>query len=140
VSSPQSALSIYLTFRMNRQDVPVRSVYALGDGRWGIPELRFLLENIAPQHAVMEAYEVEQDFSGIGRRAMLLNGRKVFYKGNFHTTTLHSGVGTWRRLLGECLHPSGGPRPCGAGAAATLLGPTAVCRGALSAGRGAGMI
>ena len=80
--------AFYLTFRMNRQDVQGRPVYALGDGQWDIPELRSLLENIAPQHAVMEAYEVEQDFSGIGRRTMLLNARKVFYEENSHTTIL----------------------------------------------------
>ena len=55
-------------------------VYALGDGQWNIPELRLLLEDVERRHAVMEAYEVEQDFSGIGRRAMLLNARKVFYE------------------------------------------------------------
>jgi two-component sensor histidine kinase len=80
--------SFYLTFRMNRQDVQGRPVYALGDGQWNIPELRLLLENIAPGYAVMEACEVEQDFSGIGRRTMLLNARKVFYEADFHTTIL----------------------------------------------------
>src|SRR5205085_573191 len=44
---------------------------------WNSPELRLLLENIAPHHAVMEAYEVEQEFSGIGRRTMLLNARTI---------------------------------------------------------------
>lgn len=48
--------SFYLMFRMNRQDVQGRPVYALGDGQWNIPELRLLLKNIAPRHAVMEAY------------------------------------------------------------------------------------
>jgi PAS domain S-box-containing protein len=80
--------AFYLMFRMNRQDVQGRPVYALGDGQWNIPELRLLLESIAPQHAVMEAYEVEQDFSVIGRRTMLLNARKVFYEENSHTTIL----------------------------------------------------
>lgn len=80
--------SFYLMFRMNRQDVQGRPVYALDDGQWNIPDLRLLLENIAPQHAVMEAYEVEQDFSGIGRRTMLLNARSVFYKDKYHTTIL----------------------------------------------------
>ena len=47
------------TFRMNRQDIQGRPVYGLGDGQWNIPELRLLLEDVAPQHAVMEAYEVE---------------------------------------------------------------------------------
>jgi chemotaxis protein methyltransferase CheR len=80
--------SFYQMFRMNRQDVQGRPVYALGDGQWNIPELRLLLENVAPQHTVLEAYEVEQDFAGIGRRTMLLNARKLFYEEHVHTTIL----------------------------------------------------
>jgi PAS domain S-box-containing protein len=80
--------SFYLTFGMQRQDVQGLPVYALGDGQWDIPELRSQLADIAPQHAVMEAFEVERDFAVIGRRTMLLNARKVFYEGNGHTTIL----------------------------------------------------
>ena len=47
-----------------------------------------LLENVARHHAVIDAYEVERDFFGMGRRTMLLNARKVFDEDNFHTTTL----------------------------------------------------
>jgi two-component sensor histidine kinase len=80
--------SFYLTFHMDRQDVQGRPVYALGDGQWDIPELRSLLGDIAPQHAVMDAFEVKQDFAVLGRRTMLLNARKVFYEENGHTTIL----------------------------------------------------
>jgi chemotaxis protein methyltransferase CheR len=70
--------AFHQAFRMNRQDIQGCPVYRLGDGQWDIPELRLLLEEIAPQHAVMEAYEVERDFPIIGRRSMLLNAREVF--------------------------------------------------------------
>ena len=70
------------TFRMSRQDIQGLPVYELGDGQWDIPELRLLLADVAPQHAVMEAYEVERDFPGIGRRSMLLNAREVFKRGD----------------------------------------------------------
>jgi two-component sensor histidine kinase len=70
--------SFCLTFKIDRQDVQGCLVYALGDGQWNIPELRLLLEKILPRHTVMQAYEVEQDFSSIGRRTMLLNAREVF--------------------------------------------------------------
>jgi two-component sensor histidine kinase len=80
--------SFYLTFRMQRQDVQGRPVYALGDGEWDIPELRSLLADIAPRHAVMDAFEVERDFAVIGRRIMLLNARKLFYEESGHTTIL----------------------------------------------------
>jgi PAS domain S-box-containing protein len=74
--------AFYQTFRMNRRDIHGRPVYGLGNGQWDIPELRMLLENVAPQHAVMEGYEVERDFPTIGRRSMLLNAREVFNQGN----------------------------------------------------------
>jgi two-component sensor histidine kinase len=72
--------AFYQAFRMKLQDVHGRPVYGLGDGQWDIPELRLLLEGVAPQHAAMEAYEVERDFPVIGRRSMLLNAREVFFK------------------------------------------------------------
>jgi chemotaxis protein methyltransferase CheR len=80
--------SFYLTFKVNRQDTEGRRLYTLGNGQWDVPALRLLLEQIVPEHTVMEAYEVEQAFPGIGRRTMLLNARKVFYEGNSHSTLL----------------------------------------------------
>ena len=74
--------AFHQTFRMNCQDIQGRPVYALGDGQWDIPELRLLLEDVAPQHTVMEDYEVERDFPIIGRRSMLLNAREVFNQRN----------------------------------------------------------
>lgn len=73
--------SFYLTFKMQRQDVQGRPIYALGNGQWDIPELRLLLDRILPQHAVMDDYEVELVFSAIGRRNMVLNARTVLYEG-----------------------------------------------------------
>ena len=70
--------AFHQTFRISRQDIQGRPVYGLGDGQWDIPELRLLLEEVAPQRAVMEAYEVERNFPAIGRRSMLLNAREVF--------------------------------------------------------------
>jgi chemotaxis protein methyltransferase CheR len=75
---------------MTCQDVQGRSFYVLGNGQWNIPELRLLLESIASHHAVMEAYEVEQDFPGLGRRTMLLNARNVFYERRCERTILLS--------------------------------------------------
>jgi two-component sensor histidine kinase len=74
--------AFYQAFRLKRQDIHGRPIYGLGDGQWDIPELRLLLEGVAPQHAVMEAYEVERDFPVIGRRSMLLNARELFFQKN----------------------------------------------------------
>jgi PAS domain S-box-containing protein len=80
--------AFHQTFRMSRQDIQGRPVYGLGDGQWDIPELRSLLEEVAPQHAVMEAYEIERNFPAIGRRSMLLNAREVFNQRNAPTLIL----------------------------------------------------
>jgi two-component sensor histidine kinase len=70
------------TFRMTGQNIEDRAVYALGNGQWNIPALRFLLKNIAAPHGVMEGYEIEREFPGIGRRSMLLNAREVVSQRN----------------------------------------------------------
>jgi two-component sensor histidine kinase len=80
--------SFYLTFKVAKAETIGRPLYALGDGQWDIPRLRLLLENIVPEHGVMDDYEVDHDFPAIGHRTMLLNARKVFYEGNSHTTML----------------------------------------------------
>jgi hypothetical protein len=67
------------------------------------PELRLLLENIAPQLAVMEAYEVEQDFSGIGRRTI---GYRAMWAAEYETavrsavdTARLAGAGSFQTIL-----------------------------------------
>jgi len=61
-----------------------RKLYELGNGQWDIPELRSLLETILPEHATIEAFEVDRVFPSIGRRVLVLNARKVHRPGN-HT-------------------------------------------------------
>jgi chemotaxis protein methyltransferase CheR len=69
--------SYYLAFKVGRQDVQGRPVYALGNGQWDIPELRGLLEEILTRRTSLVAYEVEYDFPGIGQRTMVLNAREM---------------------------------------------------------------
>jgi two-component sensor histidine kinase/PAS domain-containing protein len=80
--------SFYSAFRVSPEDTQGRMLYALGDGQWDIPKLRVLLEKILPEHGVMEGYEVEHDFPGLGHRTMCLNARQVFYEGGADTTIL----------------------------------------------------
>jgi PAS domain S-box-containing protein len=75
-------------FRMSGQDIHGRPIYGLGDGQWDIPELRLLLDDVGPEHAAMEAYEVDWDFPIIGRRTLLLNAREVFNQRNTHKLIL----------------------------------------------------
>jgi two-component sensor histidine kinase len=80
--------SFYLTFGVNRQNTQGRLLYDLGDGQWDIAELRLLLEKILPEQGVVEGYEVDRAFPGIGRRAMRLSARKVLDKGDSNSTIL----------------------------------------------------
>src|ERR1700724_3362057 len=80
--------SFYSAFEVSPENTQGKPLYALGDGQWDIPKLRLLLEKIIPEHGVMEGYEVEHEFPGLGHRMMRLNARQVFYAGGADTTIL----------------------------------------------------
>jgi signal transduction histidine kinase len=67
----------YETFQVVPEETEGRLIYELGNGQWNIPKLRTLLEEILPDNEVFLDYEVEHTFEGIGRRIMLLNGRRL---------------------------------------------------------------
>ncbi|MEI8138370.1 MAG: ATP-binding protein [bacterium] len=64
-------------FKVKPEETVGQLVYDLGNGQWNIPKLRELLETILPQKTTFDNYEVEHDFSTIGRRIMLLNARQI---------------------------------------------------------------
>ena len=80
--------SFYSAFRVRPEDTKGRLLYALGDGQWDIQKLRVLLEKIIPEQGVMEGYEVEHEFPGLGHRTMCLNARQVFYEEGANVTIL----------------------------------------------------
>ncbi len=80
--------SFYSSFKVKPEGTLGRLLYALGDGQWDIPKLRVLLEKIIPEHGVMENYEVEHDFPGLGHRTICLNARQVFYEVSSQTNIL----------------------------------------------------
>src|ERR1700720_1267384 len=69
--------SFYQTFQVSSQETENRLIYELGNGQWDIPALRTLLEDIIPTSSVFNDFELEHTFPIIGRRVMLLNGRKL---------------------------------------------------------------
>jgi two-component system CheB/CheR fusion protein len=52
-------------------------IYDLGNGQWNIPALRELLERILPNNSTFDDYRVDHVFEGLGRRIMLMNGRRI---------------------------------------------------------------
>src|SRR5271157_822919 len=69
--------SFYEVFKVNPRETVGQLIYDLGNKQWNIPKLRELLETILPQKTTFDNYEVEHDFSNIGRRIMLLNARQI---------------------------------------------------------------
>jgi PAS domain S-box/PAS domain S-box len=69
--------SFYDVFKVNPKETMGQLIYDLGNKQWDIPKLRELLETILPQKTSFDNYEVEHDFTTIGRRTMLLNARQI---------------------------------------------------------------
>ena len=69
--------SFYEFFKVKPEETVGQLIYDLGNNQWDIPKLRELLETILPQQTTFDNYEVEHDFSTIGRRIMLLNARQI---------------------------------------------------------------
>ncbi|MBU1053948.1 MAG: PAS domain-containing protein [Proteobacteria bacterium] len=65
------------SFKVARKKTLGNFIYDLGNKQWYIPKLRELLEDILPEKATFDNYEVEHDFATIGRRTMLLNARQI---------------------------------------------------------------
>jgi hypothetical protein len=69
--------AFYETFAVTAADTEHHLIYELGNGQWNVPALRRLLGEIIPRSSVFNDFELEHDFPAIGRRVMLLNGRKL---------------------------------------------------------------
>src|SRR5688500_19716181 len=67
----------YQTVQVTAAETEDRLIYELGNGQWDIPALRTLLEDVIPTSSVFNDFELEHTFPIIGRRVMLLNGRKL---------------------------------------------------------------
>lgn len=69
--------NFYRTFKVTPNETIGSFIYDLGNRQWNIPKLRDLLETILPEKTTFENYEVEHDFTTIGKRIMLLNARQI---------------------------------------------------------------
>lgn len=74
--------AFYETFHVSPDETEERLVYELGSGQWNTPELRRLLTEVLPQNASFNDFDMEHDFTSIGRRSMRLNARCLHRNGN----------------------------------------------------------
>ncbi len=69
--------SFYEFFQVKPEETIGRLIYELGNKQWDIPKLRELLETILPNKTIFNDFEIEHDFTTIGKRSMLLNARQI---------------------------------------------------------------
>jgi len=70
--------SFYETFMVEPKETIGNYIYEIGNRQWDIPKLRVLFEDILPNNTVLNGYEVDHNFPGIGRKIILLNARQIF--------------------------------------------------------------
>jgi two-component system cell cycle sensor histidine kinase PleC len=73
----KASRSFFDFFKVSTDETIGTLIYDLGNQQWNIPKLRELLETILPEKTTFDNYEVEHDFSTIGKRIMLLNARQI---------------------------------------------------------------
>ena len=73
----KASRSFYEFFKVTDNETIGNLIYDLGNHQWDIPKLKELLETILPEKTTFDNYEVEHDFSTIGKRIMLLNARQI---------------------------------------------------------------
>ncbi len=69
--------SFYNFFKVTSNETLGRLFYDLGNHQWNIPKLRELLEKILSQNITFEKFEVEHNFTSIGKRVLLLDARQI---------------------------------------------------------------
>ncbi len=73
----KASRSFYNFFKVTSNETIGTLIYDLGNQQWNIPKLRELLEKILPEKTTFDNYEVEHNFSTIGKRIMILNARQI---------------------------------------------------------------
>ena len=74
-----ASASFCRAFDIDPATVTACPMMELGDGEWDVPQLRSLLTATLRGHAEIEAYEMDLERPGHGRRRLVLNARKLEY-------------------------------------------------------------
>ena len=69
--------SFYQTFQTSPEETEDHLIYEVGNRQWNIPDLKKLLEDLLRQNTSFQDFEIEHEFSAIGRKIMWLNARRI---------------------------------------------------------------
>ena len=64
-------------FQIRPEEAADKHICELGNGQWGIPELKKLLRETLPRQEVVRDCRVEHEFESLGRRSMVINARRL---------------------------------------------------------------
>jgi PAS domain S-box-containing protein len=64
-------------FRVNEAETIGRRLLELGNGQWDSPDLQRLVGDLLTRSPSVEDFRVEHDFENIGRRVVLVSGRRI---------------------------------------------------------------
>lgn len=67
----------YSTFKVNEKETVDNLLYRLGNGQWGIPQLRQKLDDVISHKTGFDNFIVEHEFEHIGKRKMKVSGRFI---------------------------------------------------------------
>ena len=73
--------SFYRVFQEKEKDTENECIYTLGNGQWNIAELKKMLEDILPETNLFKGLEITHYFPVIGRKALILNARRIYREG-----------------------------------------------------------
>lgn len=78
----------YRAFQTNQAETEQRSLAEIGQGQWNDPRLAALLTAALNQDESFDDLEWEGDFPALGRRTLLLTGRKLYRPGDHSDAVL----------------------------------------------------
>lgn len=73
--------TFYEKFSSTPAETEGRKIYDLNNRSWDIPQLKKLLEETLREDSIFRDFVIDHEFPVIGRRTLLLNGRRIFEKG-----------------------------------------------------------
>jgi PAS domain-containing protein len=65
------------TFQLEKKEIVGKNIFAIGNDDWNIADLKKLLTVILPKNDFFNGFELNHEFSVIGRKILIVNARKI---------------------------------------------------------------
>ena len=72
-----ASAAYYDAFKVTAKDTIGNLLYRLGNGQWGVPKLRNMLEDVLQKQSIFDDFELEHVFETIGAKKVCVSGRQI---------------------------------------------------------------